>query len=127
MTADLFLWNLKFGPELCCCLQELVTDQRSAHCFAQFCNQWIRTNQHVPKLIPVQSSRSKWTTCLRKGRLLQFQSNSISISNCSVQKLGNYFWHDSESKIKVCSQNSAFEKQYLIVNSKIFLAICYWK
>ena len=38
------------------------------------------------------SSRSKLTTCLRKGRLLRFQLNSTATSDGGAQKLGNDLW-----------------------------------
>ena len=51
------------------------------------------------------SSRSKWTTSPRKGRLLRFEQNSTATSDASAQKLGNNVWYDSESiSTKVCSQ-----------------------
>ena len=43
----------------------------------------------------VQSSRSKSTTCPRKGRLLRFESNSTATSDGGAQQLGNDVWHDS--------------------------------
>ena len=58
--------------------------------------------------ITVQSSRSnlKSTTYQKKGRLLRFQSIDTATSDGGAQKLGNNFWHDSESiATKVCSQN----------------------
>ena len=58
----------------------------------------------------------KWkATCLRKGRLLRFKSNSTATSDGCAQKLWNDLWHDSESiSAKVCSQigrkwNAIFE------------------
>ena len=51
------------------------------------------------------SSRSKWTTSPRKGRLLRFEQNSTATSDAGAQKLGNNVWYDSESiSTKVCSQ-----------------------
>ena len=51
------------------------------------------------------SSRSKSTTCQRKGCLLRFKLNSIATSHGSAQKLGNDVGRDSESiATKVCSQ-----------------------
>ena len=56
----------------------------------------------------MQSSRSKLTTCPRKGPLLSFQRNSTATSFCGTQKLGNNLWYDPESiATKVCSQNSS--------------------
>ena len=53
-----------------------------------------------------QSSRSKSTTCPKKGRLLRFELNSTTLDG-GAQKLENDVWHDSESiATKVCSQVS---------------------
>ena len=64
---------------------------------------------------PVQSTRSKSTTCPRKGRLLRFESNSAVTSDGGAQKLGNNVRRNSESiATKLCSQigrkwNAMFE------------------
>ena len=53
----------------------------------------------------MQSSRSKSTTCPRKGRLLRFELNSAVTSDGGAQKLGNDVRRDSGSiATKVCSQ-----------------------
>ena len=56
--------------------------------------------------LPVQSSRSVSTTCLRNGRLLRFELNSVETSNGCAQKHGtDSDRRDSESiATKVCSQ-----------------------
>ena len=50
----------------------------------------------------------KWNaTCLRKRRLLRFESNSTATSDCCLQKLLNEAWRDSALiTTKVCSQIS---------------------
>ena len=58
---------------------------------------WHRNKSSCSKSNPVQGSRSKSMTYLRKGRLLRFKSNSTATSDGSVQKLGNDVWHDSKS------------------------------
>ena len=66
---------------------------------------WHRNKTAFSKSKPVQCIRSKSMTCLRKGRLLRFESISTATSDGCVQKLRNDVWHDSESiAIKVCSQ-----------------------
>ena len=76
---------------------------------------WNKKACSDSELNPVQSSRSKLTTCPRKGRLLRFLSNSTATSDGRVQKLGNDVWHDAVSTAtKVCSQifckwNAMFE------------------
>ena len=66
---------------------------------------WHRNKTVCFESNPVQSSRSKSTTCLRKMRLLRFESNSTATLDGGAQKLGNGVWHASESfKTKVCSQ-----------------------
>ena len=59
---------------------------------------WYRNKTAYSKSNPVQSSRSESTTCLRKGRLLRFQSNSAATSDGGGQKLGNDVRRDSEPK-----------------------------
>ena len=55
------------------------------------------------KLNPVQRSRSKLTTCPRKGHLLRFKSSTVTSNGCS-QKLRHDIWCDSELiATKVCS------------------------
>ena len=89
----------------------------------------------------VQSSRSKSTTCPRKGRRLRFESNSTATSDGDAQKLGNDVSHDSESiATKICSQigrkcNAMFKRHELwfsswrcfeqsaFVNNSL---LCYW-
>ena len=71
-------WNFLFN------WQEVVANQSSAHWFAHFFDQPLVSEwkydtgikQHVPNwiLCSVQSSRSKSTTCLRKGFLLRIWS-----------------------------------------------------
>ena len=57
---------------------------------------------------PLQSSRSKLTTCPRKEIFLRFESNSTAILDGGAQKLGNNVRRDSDSEsiaTKVCSQS----------------------
>ena len=75
--------------------------------FQSFIGLWVNRNKIAcSKLNPVQSIRSKLTTCPRKGRLLRSWSNSTEISDGGMQKLGhNHVWHDFESiATEVCSQ-----------------------
>ena len=66
---------------------------------------WHRNKTKCSESNPVQSSRSKSTTCPRKGRMLKFESNSTATLDGSAQKLGNDVRRDSESiATKVCSQ-----------------------
>ena len=66
---------------------------------------WHRNKTACSESNPVQSSRSKSTTCPRKGSLLRFESNSTATSDGGAQKLGNDVRRDSESiTTKVCSQ-----------------------
>ena len=66
---------------------------------------WHRNKASCSESNPVQSSRSKLTTCPRKGRLLRFESNSTATSDGGAQKLGNDVSHDAESiATKNCSQ-----------------------
>ena len=68
---------------------------------------WHRNKTACSDSIPVQSSRSKSTTCPRKGYLLRFESNSTATSDRGAQKLGNDVRRDSESiATKVCIQIS---------------------
>ena len=63
----------------------------------------VGTKQHVPNwiLCKLESSRSKSTTCQRKGCLLRFELNSTA---GSAQRLGNDVWQDSELiATKICS------------------------
>ena len=77
-------------------------------------------------------SRSKLTTCPRKGRLHRFKLNSTETSDGGTQKLKNYVWHDSllvSIATKVCGQtgskwNAMFESHVaLILNPEILWAI----
>ena len=66
---------------------------------------WHRNKTACSESNPVQSSRSKSTTCPRKGSLLRFESNSTATSDGGAQKLGNDVRRDSESiATKVCSR-----------------------
>ena len=74
----------------------------------------IGTKQHVPiasQSNPVQSSRSKSTTCPRNGRLLTFELcklNNNATSDGGMQKLGNDVRCDSKQiATKVCRQISS--------------------
>ena len=75
----------------------------------------------------MQSSRSKLTTCLRKGYLLRFESNRTSTSDgCALEKLENFVWPDSVlMATKVCSQigckrNEMFEHVETSIDTKNF-------
>ena len=76
---------------------------------------WHRNKTACSESSPVQSSGSVSTTCLRKGRLLRFESNSAATSDGSAQKLGNDVRRNSEwIATKLCSQigrkwNAIFE------------------
>ena len=50
---------------------------------------WHRNKAACSESNSVQSSRSKSTTCSRKGRLLRFESISTATSDGGTQKLGN--------------------------------------
>ena len=103
---------------------------------------WHKNKTACSKLNLVQSSRSKLTTCGRKGCLLRFKLNTGAAAlDGDTQKLENYVWRDSESiATKVCSQISRksiamFERHVVtsvdetIFNFefRIFLAICLCK
>ena len=74
---------------------------------------WHRNKTACSKSNPVQSRRSKSTTCPRKGLLLKIEQRSDF--RWRRAKLGIDVWRDSESiAIKVCSQigrklNAMFE------------------
>ena len=106
--------------------QELITCQSSAHCFAQSFNHSLVSGVkigHRNKSVssestwnPVESSRSKSTTCQGKGSLLRFWSNSTATPDGCVQKFGSNVWHDSELiATKFCSRkwNATFESHVL--------------
>ena len=103
---------------------------------------WHRNKTACSESNPVQSSRSKSTTCPRKGRLLRFESNSTATSDGGAQKLGSDVWHDSESiATKVSSQigrkwNAMFESHIVTIVDRtsfnfrfedFFWAICLCK
>ena len=70
-------------------------------------NIWHRNNAACSQSTPMQSSRSKSTTCLRTGHLFSLELNSTAISDGFKQKLGFNVRHDSELiATKVCSQIS---------------------
>ena len=111
--------------------REVVADQSRARRFGPSFDQslvwvnglWVKI-LHRNKTVcsesnPVQYSRYKSTTCLRKERLLRFELNSTATSelnstatsDCGAKKLGNDVWHDSESiATKICSQISRKRK-----------------
>ena len=88
--------------------QELVTYQSSAHRFAQSFNHSLvsgvkighRNKFESSELNLVESSRSKSTTCQRKGSLLRFWSNSTATPDGCVQKFGNNVWHDCNRSLQ---------------------------
>ena len=66
---------------------------------------WHRNKAACSELNPVQSSRSKLTTCPRKGRMLRFELDSTATSDGGAQKLRNDVSYDPESiATKNCSQ-----------------------
>ena len=68
-------------------------------------NIWHRNKAACSELNPVQSSRSKLTTCPRKGRMLRFELDSTATSDGGAQKLRNDVSYDPESiATKNCSQ-----------------------
>ena len=89
-------------------------DQSSAQCLAQsfyqslvFELKYDIGQNHMFYLNPVQSSRSKLTTCLRKGRDLGVCQywNSTATSDGSAQELENNVRRNSKSiATKVCCQ-----------------------
>ena len=101
---------------------------------------WHRNKTACSESNPVQSSRSKSTTCPVVGRLLRFESNSTVLTDGCAQKLGKDVWHDSESiATKLCSQigrkrNVMFENSVLTsidrtsfdfrLEEDLFLGIC---
>ena len=100
-AKDLFPVHLKvrFSRLLAWELVTTVTYQSRAHSFAQFFNHsatlaglWVnighRNKTAFSQLNPVLRSRSKSTSCPRKGSLLKFQSNSTATSQmeCYVWK-----------------------------------------
>ena len=58
---------------------------------------WHRNKTACSESNPVQSSRSKSTTCPRKGSLLRFESNSTATSDGGAQKLRTDVGRDSKS------------------------------
>ena len=75
----------------------------STHCFAKFqgipqslSKNRAQDNFTCCKLNPVQSSRSKSTTCPSKGLLLRFQQESTVTTDGDAEKLGKYLWHGSD-------------------------------
>ena len=101
---------------------------------------WHRNKTTCSESNPVQNIRSKLTTCLRKGRLLRFTSNSTATSDGGAQKLGNELRRDHSELIatKVWSPNirkceAIFECHVetcktaaLTARASIFLVICFW-
>ena len=97
--------------------------------FLSFVGLWIKTGSRKKSAdsklnaVPVQSSRSKSTTCPRKGIQLTFQSKSTATSDGHAQNFGNnvwlrlWLWHETESIAnKVFSQighkwNAVLESQ----------------
>ena len=55
-------------------------------------NLWHGNKTACSKSNPVQSSRFKLTTCLRKGRLLRFELNSAATSDRGAQKMIKIFF-----------------------------------
>ena len=129
------------------CCQPKQRCQRPLFCsiFQSFIGLWVkiwhRNKTACSESNPVQSSRSKSTTCPRKGSLLRFESNSTATSDGGAQKLGNDVRRNSESiATKVCSQicrkwNAMFESHVVTSVDRTsfdfrfedFLAICLCK
>ena len=97
----LFSCEMKISMELArsCCRPKPRPSLRSI--LRSFIGLWVkiwhRNKTACSESNPVQSSRSKSSTCLRKGSLLRFESNSTATSDGGAQKLWNDVWHDSES------------------------------
>ena len=102
--------------------REVVAAQSRAHCFTQYFYHslvwdnglwlkiWHRNKTACSELNPVQSSRSKSKTCLRKGRLLKLELNSPATSDGGAQNLGNEVRRDSESiATKVAAKSIAMK------------------
>ena len=86
-TSHFFSCEMKFSMELArtprsCCRPKPRSSLRSI--FRSVIGLWVEI-WHRNK--SVQSSRSKSTTCPRKGRLLRFESNSTVTSDVGTQKL----------------------------------------
>ena len=87
-------------------LHELVTDQRHSLCFAQSfyhssVYEWKQGTELCLKSNPVQSSRSKLTTCPTKGCVLRFQSNSTAtqMAVCkSLEMMSDMILNRSQTK-----------------------------
>ena len=101
------MWNENFVEfAWCCCRPKQRPPLRSI--FLSVIGLWVkiwhRNKTTCSEWNPVQNSRSKLTTCPRKGHLLRFESNSTATSDGGAQKLGNDVRRDSESiTTKVCS------------------------
>ena len=86
--------------------------QEPCSIFQSFISLWIKIGNRNKSACcisnPVQSSRSKSTTCLRKGSLFRFQLDSTATSHGNEQQLENNLLHDSELiATKACSQISS--------------------
>ena len=99
---------------------------------------WHRNKTACSESNPVQSSRSKSTTCPRKGRLLRFESNSTATSDGGAQKLGNDVRKDSESiatkfaAIPVANEMrshvvTSLDRKFFKIDLKVFWAFCLCK
>ena len=97
---------------------------------------WHGSKTACSKSNPVQSSRSKSTTCPRKGR--RFELNSTATSDGGAQKLGNDVRKDSESiatkfaAIPVANEMrshvvTSLDRKFFKIDLKVFWAFCLCK
>ena len=100
-------------------------------------NIWHKNKIAFSELNPVQSSRSKSMTCLRKGSLnwsdqIPIEQHSCFISDGGAQNLGNSVRCDSESiATKVCSQigskwNAIFESHAVTSLERTSFNFFFW-
>ena len=100
MSHIFFMWNENFDGICRSCCRPKQHPSLSPN-FLSVIGLWVKI-WHRNKTTcfwsnPVQSSRSKSRTCLRKGHLLRLALNSTAASNGGKPKLGNNVWLDSES------------------------------
>ena len=121
-----FACEMKFSMDSCCQPKQhplLRFIFRSIICL--WVKMWYRNKEACSASNPVQSSRSKLTTCPRKGCLLRLKLNCTATSDGDAQKLGNNVWRDSEPiATNVCSQigrkwNAMFESHVATTQASI--------
>ena len=106
-TSHFFFMEMNISMELAksCCQPKPHPSLRSIflsfiHLWAKI---WHRNKTACSELNPVQSSRSKLTTCLWKGRLLIFKSNStatIWLSAKAGKGCQAWFWIDCNQRLQ---------------------------